>query len=599
MLRQPTLGALLAPAALLLSAPLAAHAASTELDPITVTATGQPTAASQTLAAQTLITRRDIDRAQAQTLADLLRFYAGMEIGRNGGAGSTTSVFTRGGNSTHTLVLVDGVRVNPNTSGGAALQNITPSMIEQIEIIKGPRAALYGADAISGVINVITRQADRDGLSGEVNARGGSDKTWEGSARGTWREGNSQASLQVERLKTDGYQAFAGLDARAGYDRNSINARASTQIGSASIGAQLWDSRGTAEYYDTFTPALQSQDYRNQTLAVDLGLPLSAAWQLQTRASRTEDRIDQNQSADFAKSVRSTLAADAVFSHGIQRLTLGARFANEDVDALSFGSAFDEDRDILTLRAQDEVNWNRHHLVAGGSWADYDGFGSRWDGSLDYGFDVTPGARLIASVGTGFRAPDASSRFGFGGNPDLNPEKARNLELGWQQSLGSAQRVDIRVFQSDVRDLINVVCDASFNCLAENVDRSRNRGLEASYTLRSDAWSALLSGIIQNPQDRNARSQLLRRAKRSATLRINRDFGVWDAGVDVLTSAERPDFGTTLGGYTLVNATVAWRIAPKTELRLRGENLLDKRYETAAPYLQPRAQVYASIRQQF
>ena len=122
----------------------------------------------EVLAPVIVIDRDAIERSAAGDVAELLRFHAGLDLGRNGGPGQTTAVFIRGADSNHTLVLVDGVRINPGTIGLAALQNIPPAMIERIEVVKGPRSALYGTDAIGGVINVITRRGARDGWSAEV-----------------------------------------------------------------------------------------------------------------------------------------------------------------------------------------------------------------------------------------------------------------------------------------------------------------------------------------------------------------------------------------------------------------------------------------------
>ena len=135
---------------------------------VVVTATRVPTPIDEVLAPVIVIDQDAIDRSAPADATDLLRFHAGLDIGRNGGPGQTTSVFIRGADSNHTLVLVDGVRMNPGTIGLAALQNIPPDMIERIEVVKGPRSALWGSDAIGGVINVITRRGTRDGWSAEA-----------------------------------------------------------------------------------------------------------------------------------------------------------------------------------------------------------------------------------------------------------------------------------------------------------------------------------------------------------------------------------------------------------------------------------------------
>ena len=126
------------------------------IDTIVVTATRSSIPLNQVSTPITVIDREQIDLSLAKDLSQILRFEAGLEIGRNGGPGQATSIFMRGTESNHTLVLIDGVRINPGTIGGAALQNISPEIIERIEIVKGARSSLYGTDAIGGVINVIT-----------------------------------------------------------------------------------------------------------------------------------------------------------------------------------------------------------------------------------------------------------------------------------------------------------------------------------------------------------------------------------------------------------------------------------------------------------
>jgi outer membrane cobalamin receptor len=129
-----------------------------ELEPIIVTtATRTAITADESLAPVTVITREDVERTPALDVADLLNVHANIDVARNGGFGQPVSTFLRGANSNHTLVLVDGVRVNPGTIGLAALQNIDPAHVERIEVVRGPRSALYGSDAIGGVMNVITR----------------------------------------------------------------------------------------------------------------------------------------------------------------------------------------------------------------------------------------------------------------------------------------------------------------------------------------------------------------------------------------------------------------------------------------------------------
>lgn len=573
------------------------------LPSVVVTATRTPLPAREALAAVTVIGRDQIERAQATDIAEILRFEAGLELGRTGGLGQQSAIFIRGGESNHTLVLIDGVRVNPATSGGAALQNIAPEMIERIEIVRGPRATLYGSDAIGGVINIITRSPQQSLIS--AVARGGSDNLRDVAAHLGYGDADKRLSLQVQRLITDGAPVCAGGTLDRGYDNTSFNLRGSTRVGEgAELAARLWNAAGNVEYTDFCGDGggPRSQDFQNQTAALDLRLQPTNAWSTTLTASRGEDDIRQLQAnflgeLDQVRTVRPMLDWHNVVQAGVaHRLSFGGSVAREEVTARSFGTLIDERRDIHALFVQDEISLGRHRVVLALNQSDYEGFGDQTNWNVEYGFDLFAATRLIAAAGTGFRAPDASDRFGFGGNPDLEPEESTNYELGLRQSVGQRQIVDLRLFQSEVDALITVACDADFNCLAVNLDEYRNRGAELSWRYNGEAWRASVSGIVQEPEDRSTGDILPRRAKRSVTMRLARYFGPHHLGLDVLGSGERPDVGTLVNaGYALVNLTAGAQLLPKLRLQARAENLLDKDYQTAAGYTQPGASVFVTL----
>ena len=274
------------------------------------------------------------------------------------------------------------------------------------------------------------------------------------------------------------------------------------------------------------------------------------------------------------------------------RISFGASVGREDVDALSFGTLIDEKRQIHTAFLQDEFSAGRHRIVAAVNYSDYEGFDDQVNGNLEYGFDLFETTRLIAAAGSAFRAPDSTDRFGFGGNPDLDPEEAKNYELGVKQFVGKHQ-----TFHSDVDDLISVECDADFICLAVNIDEYRNRGAELTWNYNDSRWVARLAGIVQKPEDRETGEILARRSKRSVSGRLARYFGAHFVGVDVLGSAKRPDVGgQENGGYALVNLSAGVQVMPKVQIQGRVENLLDKDYQTAAGFNQTDRTAYVTVR---
>ncbi|MGQ0621145.1 MAG: TonB-dependent receptor domain-containing protein [Panacagrimonas sp.] len=587
------------------------------LPPVVVTATRTEQSADDTLAALTVISREEIARSQATDVADILRFQAGLDLGRAGGPGQQTSVFIRGGESNHTLVLIDGVRVNPSTSGGAALQNLTPDMIERIEIVKGPRSTLYGSDAIGGVINIVTRAGTTSGA--DVRLRAGSDQTRDGSARLGYGDERKQLNLFAQQLDTEGTPTCIGSDVDRGFRQTTVNLRGAAKIGaSVEVAVRGWNSQGRTEYL-SFCGGGEpvDQDYQNQVAAVDLVFRPIAEWRSTLTASRTEDDIQQNQAnflgiKDSVRTIRPTLDWHNVLAVSeAQRLSFGAQTSRENVDAESFGTVIEERRDLHSVFVQDELSLGRHRAVLGLSYADYEGFGNDVTWNAEYGFDLFTATRLIASAGSGFRAPDASDRFGFGGDPELDPERARTYEVGVRQLIGSLQRVELRAFQSDVDDLISVEFSPEndpnddFGFKAINIDEYRNRGAELSWRFDAAAWSATASGIVQKPEDRSSDQQLLRRAKRSISASLVRHLGPHDVGLDVLGTSERPDIDAATGaavesgGYALLNLTGGLQLDSHFRLEGRVENLLDKNYQTAAGFEQPGVGGYVSLRYGF
>lgn len=592
-------GALVAPA--LSFAQTSPPAVSDSLPTVVVTATRTPVEVTEALAAVTVIDREQIERSQVTDVAEILRFEAGLDLGRTGGPGQQMSVFIRGGESNHTLVLIDGIRMNPTSSGGGALQNITTDMIERIEIVRGPRSTLYGSDAIGGVINIITRTASQPQAS--VVLRAGADQQRDAAVNLGYGDSDKSLSLGVQQIRTDGFPSLESTTLDRGYNNTSVNLRGSTKIGDkASLSARLWNAAGTVEYQSFSGP--RDQDFQNQVAAIELNLNPHARWHTAFTVSRTEDDIQQNQSERFIRTVRPVFDWHNVVRAGqAHRLSFGAAATREDVTSL----AFSEERDVYSGFVQDEITLGRHRLIAGVNFADYDGFGQQFNWNAEYGFDLFSTTRLIAAAGTGFRAPDADDRFGFGGDPDLDPEEARNYELGVKQELGANQTVDLRVFHSEVEDLISVEFDVDndpsddFGFRAVNVDEYRNRGAELTWQYASNRWAASLSGITQKPEDRDANQTLLRRAKHSAAARLTRLFGRHYLGVEVLGTGDRPDvdFDTgariTAPGYALLSLSGGLQLDSRFRIQARVENLLDKTYQTADGYNQPDTGMYVTV----
>ena len=573
-------------------APLAGH--------VVVTATRVPTPLEEVLAPVIVIDRDTIERSAAGDVTELLRFHAGLDLGRNGGPGQTTAVFIRGAESNHTLVMIDGVRINPGTIGLAALQNVSPAMVERIEVVKGPRSALYGTDAIGGVINVITRRGARDGWSTEVGY--GDYDTRQASVNGGFATERLEFDLGAAWLDSDGFPTRTLDDTDRGYDNLSASAQVRAQVGTAELGLRHWRAEGTSEYSDFFlTPV--DQDYETATSAATLALPVGRAGRAQFGVARLEDRVDQNQSADYLRTERDSVDAQldwqATPGHA---LAGGVMYARERASSESFGDRMRARTDMLNLFVQDRISAGPHLALLALGYTDHETAGSAVTWNAEYGYTLAGGTQLYGLTGSGFRAPDATDRYGFGGNPALEPERSRNLELGVRHRVGRRHSLGLAAFRNDIRDLIEFVTLSydPFSGENRNVARARIDGIEASYELDAAPWRLRVEAVHQDPRNRTTDEVLLRRARDSLTVSALRTLGPVELGLDVLAAGERKDFGfpepVTLDGYVLANLTARWQVSPSLSLLARVENLLDEQYELAHTFNTPDRGLYVAVR---
>jgi vitamin B12 transporter len=581
------------------------------LDPVIVTATRTPVAASDAFAATIVIDRQQIERTQATDVADILSRQAGIEIGRSGGPGQPASLFVRGGNSNYTLLLIDGVRVNEGALGLAAFNNVAPEMIERIEVVEGPRSALYGADAIGGVINLITRQPGPTQL--DANLGGGAYGTLQGGAairtQGQLDGHDYGFAFGAQQQRSDGLPTFVGSDDDRSFRNRTLNGRASLELGGVHLEARGWDAGGNTQYsnatfdsnfnFTGFAPL--DHDFHNQTLALEASTQLLSNWLSQLTLSRGEDHLSENQSSDYVRTIRPGADWHNVVELGEHnRLSFGALGYRERVDASSFGSAINESRSNAYGYLQDELHYGAHHALAAVSYLHDSHFGERFNWNTEYGYQLFSTTRLIAMAGTAFHAPTADDRFvGFGGNPDLKPEKAFNYEFAARQQLDAAQQVELRLFRSDVRDLIVFVPP---NFTATNVQHTRSDGVQLGWNYSDADWTAHANGIWQDPRNRDTHTQLLRRARLGASADVVRRLGRFDLGAALRTQSQRADSDaisfapTTDGGYALFDLSAGARLTRELRLDVRVDNVLNHHYESVAGYNQPGAAAYATLR---
>jgi vitamin B12 transporter len=601
-------------------AAVAVHAGD-RLDPIVVTATRAPQTVDEALSSVTVIEREEIERLQPRQFTDLLRGRAGIGVAENGPFGKLSSVFMRGSNSGHTLLLVDGVRMGSATTGSASWQYLPPSEIERIEIVRGPRTSIYGSDAIGGVIQVFTRQ----GLEGppRVNAfvGGGSFSTREFGAGVAGGTRDTRYSLSASRFDTDGIDVLTGVgdDDRDGYDNTSLSGSLSHRLSNgAELFGNLLYSRGTTDFdADETDPATfavvgpyapADNDYVHAAVRAGIRGFVTPRWQSQLAVAQSRDELDSFEGGTLADrtayfDTRRDLIdwQNTIRVHADWTWVAGVDAYEDHVDA---SAVFAEDsRYNVGVYSVLQGALGHHDLEASLRFDDNEQFGSKTTGQLGWGRRLSDAWRVRASTGTAFNAPSFNDLYfpGFS-NPDLDPEESRSVEVGARYASGP-WFLDAALFQTEIDDLI------AFDMTTfspQNVNEARIRGLEVEVGYQSGNWSSRTSLTALETEDRATGNELPRRSPFSARVDVDRALGAWSLGGSLLGQAR--SFNDTanadrLSGFATVDLRAAYAIDPQWTLEASVRNLLDRDYATArdftgADFNQPGRGAFVTVRYQ-
>lgn len=577
----------------LAASPTPEGAAPRALQETVVTATRVARPLSDLVADVSIIDRDTIERSGATGVADVLSRLPGVEMSRNGGPGNSGSVYVRGAESRFTAVYIDGVRVESQSTGGAVWEQIPLSQIERIEVLRGPAAAVYGSDAIGGVIQLFTKKGEGPPAP-SVQLGIGSHGTRTAQAAVSGGAGALDYSLGLSHERSDGFNARTLATANPdddGYQRTSGNARLGLQIDARQrLEGTLLASNLNSQYDSGM------QDDRNHHQLRTGGLAWLGRWSdvYSTRVQASESRSQYSTTPAFY-ATETTLRNYLVQNEWRLGTHLFTAALERREDALHNPSAAPSADDLQRKRSQDALalgygyNAGPHAVQVHWRHDDDSEFGGQNTGSVSYGYAITPQWRATVSAGTAFRAPTLYQRFSEYGVGSLQPETGRNVEAGlrWAQGNSSA---GVTVYRNRVRDLINFAgagaCASDFGCYA-NVGRAEYRGVTLAAQHRLGAVSLRGSLDWQDPHDRDSGLMLARRARRHATLGADTALAGWTMGAEVQASGRRYDNAANtlvLGGYGLVNLYASTPIARGVTLTARLDNLADKAYQTARTY---------------
>ena len=449
---------------------------------VVVSAEAEPESAGSLGVAATVIDSAEIAASKATTVLDLLRTVPGLDVVQSGGPGTVTSLFLRGTASTQTLVLVDGVALNSPYFGGTDISALSTANVERIEVVRGPFSALYGSEAIGGVVEIFTRRAPGLGeVSGRATLGLGNGAAKEGFAEVAAGSGPLAASFGFRRSLSEGVlpnEFFAGTSLSG-----SVTASLTDTL---HVGVVLRRDEGrTGVPFDAgFATPHQATTNDTTTLDVPVSFALSAKTSLEAsfhwiRDSPTSSDPDEDfTSTTEARRIGGRLALST--SLGPQRITAGATWDRTLVSNESnFGVALDDAATrTFALFAEDRVALAKDRVVAtaGVRWDDHSAFGSAVSPRVTLSWRVAPGLKLRAAAGSAFRAPSTGELYyPFSGNPSLRPEKSVGYEAGLEQTLAGGLVAELTGFWNDIRDLIEYDPQTFMD---QNIGRVRTRGVE-------------------------------------------------------------------------------------------------------------------------
>ncbi|MFM2083959.1 MAG: hypothetical protein RLY95_777, partial [Pseudomonadota bacterium] len=549
----------------------------------------------------TRIDRVTIERSGASAIADLLSRTPGIQFARNGGPGTTTSVYLRGADTRFTAVYVDGVRIDSQSTGGAAWEAIPLSQIDHIEILRGPAAAIYGSDALAGVIQVFTRKG-KGAFTPFVGVGLGTYKTKKTEAGFSGKEGEFDYSVGLSQESSNGFNAKQGANPDSdGYSNYAANIRMGLKVNADHrLDATVLNSGVNAQYDSSLT----ADDHARNQLQTT-GLAWRAKWSdvFSTKAMVTQGKshydtypsaysTDTNVKSylwqnEFRFANQFVTAALERREDALQNASVTPAATRRSQNALAFGYGITKALHTLQLNARRDVDSE---------------FGSKTTGSAAYAYDIAPAWRTTASLGTAFRAPTLYQRFSQYGSASLQPESSINRELGVKYA-NQGDSFGVVTFKNKIDNLIVYVtgatgCASAFGCY-KGTQHADLQGITmtGATTVRTVKLAASMDWL--RPLDTDTGKNLARRAQRVAMLSADMPVASWHVGSELqLVGARFEDAANTimLGGYGLVNLYGTRKINKDTSFLLRLNNASNHWYQTANTYNTPGRSVFVGVR---
>jgi vitamin B12 transporter len=610
-MKSPALRAPLAALPLACSASLAVLAASpvaaqnvpdVTLKDTVVTATRVDTRSDALLSDVVVIDADTVAKSTGRTLSELLASQAGLQLVANGGRGKQSSLFVRGAEARQVLLLVDGVRYGSSTAGSPNWDNLPLSAIDRIEVLKGPASALYGSDAVGGVVQVFTKRGVK-GFQPEASVTVGSEGHREVAAG--VRGGTDRFSYSLHASSLD-EKGFSSTNPRVGSNFNPDRDGARQDVLSGSFRwafAEGWSTDlnlTQVEGVSRFDQGPGSFDTRSVTTTRVFGWGLTRQWNADARTrltvARSDDDGDSYGTTPVA-SVFNTAQTQITLQHD-QATRLGTVLLGVESikEAVSGTQAYAVNARTTDAAFVGLTGGQGQHLWQANLRRDENSqFGGATTGFASYGYQLTPNWRPHLAYGTSFKMPSFNTLYYvspfFTGNPTTQPERGKNREFGLTYTRGTHE-LKLTRFDNRVRGFITL------QPAVVNVPQARLEGWSMGYTGSAGAWSWYGNLELLDARNRLTGQKLARRADETLTAGLDHRVGAWTWGTALQLVGERFDNAANtlrLPGFGTVDAYVRYALTPDWSLALRVNNLGDKAYQTANGYNQPGRAAYVTL----
>jgi vitamin B12 transporter len=559
----------------------------------------------------------------AGSITDLLRMQPGVQISANGGAGTASSIFLRGTNDQHVVVLVDGLRINSATQGTTAYEKIPLGQIERIEILRGPASGLYGADAIGGVIQIFTRKnlSEKPLINAAVGLGSFNTKTAEFGINGGIYA--LKYGVNVSSLDTDSFSARRVRSEKDSDDDSYRNLSTSAFVElelaqGHTWGLQFFESKGHNEFdgsnYENFSEqTLQSYAFTSKNQFTDV-------WHSTFKMGMGVDDLDSHAKPNTNSAIsnkfynpsgitnyqteQKQLTWQNDFKLPLGMLTLLYDRLEQDVDSNPGPRLkFKKERNNDGFMAGYVLDHNKHSVQLSVREDHNTQFGSYTTGGAGYGFRITPEWRVTASYGNAFKAPTFNQLYypetsTYAGNPNLVPEKSRNRE--------ASLRYEVRQFSAGVTAFYNEIENLIVNGKpVKNINQATIQGatFDSNWNI-SDNFLLRGNLTVQSPRDNDTNQLLIRRGNRYGTVNLLHTLGNLQWGAEVTGASTRyNDANNTkpMSGYMLVNMFANYKLSSEWKLEARANNVLDKNYilsyvTTTVPYNTAGSNLFVGLR---